>query len=50
MSTNPTGRYRLIARLHILRGDVPTARAAFLIARDPFERLGMRRSRWLVGC
>jgi hypothetical protein len=31
------------ARLHILRGDLPAARAAFIEAIDLFERLGMRR-------
>jgi hypothetical protein len=34
---------RLYARLHILRGDRPAARAALAEAIDLFERLGMRR-------
>jgi len=33
----------LTARLHILRGDLPAARAALAEAIDLFERLGMRR-------
>jgi tetratricopeptide (TPR) repeat protein len=33
----------LAARLHILRGDIPAARAALMEAIDLFERLGMRR-------
>jgi tetratricopeptide (TPR) repeat protein len=41
--------HRLMAHLHILRGDVPAARAALSISRDLFERLGMRRSRWPAG-
>jgi LuxR family glucitol operon transcriptional activator len=34
---------RTYARLHILRGDLPAARAALTEAIDLFERLGMRR-------
>ena len=34
---------RLYARLHTLRGDLPTARAALAEAIELFERLGMRR-------
>jgi LuxR family glucitol operon transcriptional activator len=34
---------RLAARLHILRGAEPAARAALLTAIDLFERMGMRR-------
>lgn len=31
------------SRLHILRGDIPAARASLAEAIDLFERLGMRR-------
>jgi len=34
---------RVSARLHILRGDLPAARASLAEAIDLFERLGMRR-------
>jgi hypothetical protein len=35
--------HALAAHLHILRGELPAARAALVEAVDLFERLGMRR-------
>lgn len=35
--------HSLTARLHLLRGDIPAARAALMTAIDLFERLRMRR-------
>lgn len=35
--------YKLKARLHLLRGDLPAAQASLAEAIDLFERLGRRR-------